>query len=140
MRVRRRTLIAGAVALCAGGGLVHMLRPRTVRGFVEARLADEFGVDPAGDPEAAAFVDAFLGWVDRVQLGPTWATVAEPLWARLSDARQREREAVLTRLLVEVFLTGTDWILAQEAGRPLRFVAIHDPYETPCASQLTAWA
>ncbi|GIX13921.1 MAG: hypothetical protein KatS3mg118_1880 [Paracoccaceae bacterium] len=91
----------------------------------------EFGVDPDGDPEAAAFLTAFLEWVAGAQLMPSFRTVERRRLLRRLDPEQRRREAVLSAILVEQFLTATNWLRAQETGEPLRFVALADPYRNP---------
>lgn len=141
MRPRRRTILATLAALAAAGlGGASLLGRTGLRDFLAGRMRTEFGVDPDGDPEAAAFLAAFLEWVAGAQLMPSFRTVERRRLLRRLDPEQRRREAVLSAILVEQFLTATNWLRAQETGEPLRFVALADPYRNPCSNQLSAWA
>ncbi len=131
---RRQLVVAGlsAAVLSAGGFGLYTAPARAAR----KALAASFGDDVANHPETTRFLDSYLiryraaaRTTSRLtRLGNQARTWGLPLY----DAAQFGGDVVQT------YLTSTNVVLVAENGEDLAFVALRDPYASPCTNQLSA--
>jgi len=135
MRFSRRQLIVAGLStaiLSAGGFGLYTAPARAARNT----LAAAFGDDVANHAETTRFLDSYLTRYRAIarttsrmtRLGNQARTWGLPLYD----------EAQFGGDVVQTFLTSTNVVLAAEKGDDLSFVALRDPYVSPCTNQLSA--
>lgn len=137
---RRQTLALGLGAGAAGLGLAHAAtRGGGIAAHALKVVADVYGPEFTAQEAAHQFAAAYQDFVlakgvpgRMVHLGLRYRLdrlpVVGPRFARIDDS------------IIDKFATSTNVILAAERGEPLVFVALFQPYEAPCQSQLAAQA
>jgi hypothetical protein len=135
--ISRRTILIGGGAsatLIAGGAASYtVVRPDPMAYGLRV-LRQQFGDKIADDPEARLFLEAYFAaspirgaglWMRRSKL----LTPSEEDYRLLNLARAG---------LVGSFMSSTTIYAHLRGLAPFEFVALFDPYRTPCNNQLTS--
>ncbi len=135
--MRRRTLLAGGVGVLVAA-IAAPLLTRRIDDELRHILRVSFGDTIADDPEASLFItDVAAIWDD---ITPPAQRVTKPTTWMLSPllvGPRAEREN-LTEVVTQTFMHSTNAIRAHEAGEPLVYLGMPDPYANPCANPLSA--
>ncbi|HEV7692452.1 MAG TPA: hypothetical protein VGO52_16560 [Hyphomonadaceae bacterium] len=109
MKLSRRTLLLGAAAAALPFGL-GALKPQLTFDHAEQVLASQFGLDMARSGPARAFTADFVA-----------------AYASAPDER-----------IVQSFLESTTFLAHKAGTEEFRYLALFEPYHSPCSNQLSA--
>ena len=138
-KLNRRELIAGAsVVAILGFAAPPYISSSHLRIWAHDELRTQFGEEIANHPDTASFLTDYLAHF-KSQSGPDYRRTRlyfalKPRF--LSYAKSLEQN--LRRNLVRSFCTSTTAVTSTETDAPFAYVALYDPYKSPCSNQLTA--
>jgi hypothetical protein len=102
------------------------------------QIEEEFGSDVARTADASAFTNDLMAYLEATDPSTyrrmSWHFRLKPRF--VGDLVSQE--SGLRGQVINLFLLSTNYVLAKERGDNFHYVALCDPYLTPCSNQLSS--